>query len=355
MSDPWGGVGGWNDPRYTWTPDPNIDPYNWGPNNPAPAGVGTRPTLPQPAAAPAQPMGTLAAPAPLPTATPLDRDQQDAFDRLRDTFHRYGLDDPAMLDWAKDQIIHGTSEASITLDLYDPKSVPGKLVDRKFPELRMRREKGFAPLSIAEAVSYRDNAVQMFRAAGLPPSFYDQPDDLGRLVGGDVSLSELKSRVDEASVAAQQAPAETRQQLNSLYGIAAGGLVAYYLDPDKALPLLQKQFAAASLSGSAVQSGYGGLDRTQAERLAALGLGADQAQTGFGKLVQSRELFGALPGEAGIGAVSRDEQLAAAFGGDAAAQERLQRTAAARRAVFGEGGSFAAGQKGIAGLGSAAT
>lgn len=352
MSDPWGGVGGWNDRRYTWTPDRSIDPYNWPPGTvTAPASM-AQPTAPAPAAT--APLAAPAAPG-FPPAPGLAPGQQDAFDALRSTLHLYRLDDPEMVAWVRQQIIDGTGQSSIMLALYDPQTVPGQLVDRMYPEIRGRRDAMLAPISIQDAVGYRDNAIQLMRAAGLPGEFYDKPDDLARFQIHDVSLVELKSRIDEASLASTQAPPETRTQLESLYGIDSGHLTAYYLDPDKALPVLQKQFAAATLSGTGVRSGYGALDQGQAERLATLGVTADQAASGFGQLVQSRELFGALPGEAGVGAVSRDQQLAAAFGGDVAAQERLRRTAAARKAMFGEGGGFAAGQKGLAGLGSAAT
>jgi hypothetical protein len=345
VSDPWGGVGGWSDPRYTWTPNPNIDPYHWPPGTDTAQAAMAQPGAP--AAAPAAP-----AVSSVPALAP---GQQDAFDALRGTLHLFGLDDPEMVAWVKQQIIDGTGQSSIMLALYDPATVPGKVVDRMYPEIRGRREANLAPISIQDAVGYRDNAIQLMHAAGLPPEFYDQPEDLARFQIRDVSLVELKSRIDEAAMASTQAPPETRAQLQSLYGVDSGHLTAYYLDPDKAQPVLQKQFAAATLSGTGVRSGYGALDRSQAERLATLGVSSDQAAQGFGQLVQSKELFGALPGEAGIGVLSRDEQLAAAFGGDAAAQEKIRRTAAARKAMFGEGGGFAAGQKGLAGLGSAAT
>jgi hypothetical protein len=229
-----------------------------------------------------QPAAPAAAPpAPAVSSSPaLAPGQQDAFDALRGTLHLFGLDDPEMVAWVKQQIIDGTGQSSIMLALYDPATVPGKVVDRMYPEIRGRREANLAPISIQDAVGYRDNAIQLMHAAGLPPEFYDQPEDLARFQIRDVSLVELKSRIDEAAMASTQAPPETRAQLQSLYGVDSGHLTAYYLDPDKAQPVLQKQFAAATLSGTGVRSGYGALDRSQAERLATLGVSGDQAAQG---------------------------------------------------------------------------
>lgn len=348
MSDPWGGVGGWNDPRYTWTPDSNIDPYHWPPGTVTAAAAPTSPSAPAPPPRPS-PAAVPHAPPAAPAGTP---EQRDANAIIQQYLTMFGLGE--LSDWAWQQIVDGATQAQIELQLYDPTSVPGKVVDRLYPELKVRREANLAPMSISAVVQYRDQATQMLRAAGLPKTFYDQPEDLARFVGQDVSLAELQQRITEGVQAATTAPAETRAELHRLYGVDLGHLTAYYLDPDQALPILQRRQAAAELSGAGVRSGFGGLAQSEAERLAALGLSPDAAAQGFGQLVQSHELFGALPGQSGE-QISREEQLAGVFGGDAGVQEKIRRTAAARRAMFGEGGGFAAGQKGLAGLGSAAS
>lgn len=241
------------------------------------------------------------------------------------------------------------------LDLYDPNTVPGKVVNTLYPELKMRRDANLGPISIAAAVDYRDKAVQMFRAAGLPKTFFDQPADLANFVGRDVSLAELQDRVNEGMTVARMAPAETRAQMEQLYGVDLGHLTAYFLDPARALPLLKKQEAAATLSGAGVRSGFGGLNRVEAERLATLGVSDQQASQAFGALVQNRELFGALPGQSGEPVVSRGQQLGAAFAGDEQALSLIERKRRARQAVFGGRGGLSASQAGVGGLGSAAS
>lgn len=298
-----------------------------------------------------------AAPPPPPAAAnrgELSRENQDAYDRIRATLQLYSLAQPDLLDWARGALIDGKSESAITLDLYDPSTVPGKVVDRMYPELKGRRDGNLRPISIAEAVQYRDSAFQMMRAAGFPTGFYDEPEDLANFQIKDVSLAELKTRIDGYTVAATSAPAETRAQLQSIYGIGAGGLAAYYADPGRALPVLEKQFAAATISGAGVRSGYGGLNRGEAERLASLGVGEQQAAQGFGALVENRELFLNLPGRRGQ-AISREQQLGAVFGGDQGAQAAIERKRRAELNVFGSRGGLSASQSGVGGLGSAAS
>jgi hypothetical protein len=172
--------------------------------------------------------------------------QQDAFDALRGTLHLFGLDDPEMVAWVKQQIIDGTGQSSIMLALYDPATVPGKVVDRMYPEIRGRREANLAPISIQDAVGYRDNAIQLMHAAGLPPEFYDQPEDLARFQIRDVSLVELKSRIDEAAMASTQAPPETRAQVAVAVRRRLG-------PPDRLLPRPRQGAAGAA---EAVRGGH---------------------------------------------------------------------------------------------------
>lgn len=349
----------WNDPRYSGQGNPwDTSWATWdGSQWPTPTAAPTAPT-PPPAPMPAPPA------APVPSAPPTAADPsttgaQPTFDQLNakaiiDTYlQQYGLGELA--PWAWQQILDGTTDPNqLTLQLYDPTTDPGKVVNRLYPEVQQRRAQGLPPMSIGDAVTYRDNAIQLMRTAGLPPSFYDQPDALAKFAGNDVSLAELKSRIDEASNAAFNAPVQDRAELQRLYGVDAGHLTAYFLDPDKALPLIQQQWQASQISGAGVRTGYGGLTQTEAGRLASDGVTANQAQQGLGQLAGMGQIFNPLPGQTGPG-ISRDQQLAAAFENNSDAQQAIDRAKQARLAVFGAGGQFAGSSKGVAGLGTANT
>jgi hypothetical protein len=273
----------------------------------------------------------------------------EKFADLKAILARYGLE---QLDaWAWQKIVDGASVAQIELELYEQQAFRDRFAAifefrKKFPDLP-------AP-SPADILGYETAAAQLYKAAGLPVGFYDQPQDFVNLIGGGVSMAELTTRVQEGFEAAMKAPAEVRTELERLYGIQAGALAAFFLDPDKALPLLVKQFGAAQISGAGFRAGYDPLTVGQAERLADLGLTPEQAGQGFGELVRMEELFQPLPGrEAAEVAISTEEQLGAAFGGVESAQARIERQRRARLAVFGGGGGFAAGEGGISGIGVA--
>lgn len=274
---------------------------------------------------------------------PNDDAEQDAFTYLKRVLDDYGLGN--LGDWAWQQIQGGRSNERIIQDLRETTEYK-----QRFAGLELRRAKGLPAISEAEYIAYESGVRQMMRAAGMPADFYDQPDDFAKLIGNDVSVAEMQARVNDGYLAATQAPAEVRQELQSLYGISTGGLAAFFLDPDRALPLIERQFAAAQVSGAAQRTGYGALDKTEAERIAALGVGAAEAQQGFSALQQSRELFGSLPGE-DAAQIDRATQQAAVFGGDANARAAIDKRAKERVSQGSGAQSFAVGQGGVAGLG----
>lgn len=209
---------------------------------------------------------------------------------------------------------------------------------------------GRMQMSEQEYMEYREQATHIMRQAGLPAGFYDEPADFGKLIGGQVSLEELGARVQRGYVAAMNAPAETRDQLQRLYGIGPGALAAFFLDPKRGLETIQKQWASSQIAGAADRTGFGAIGKGQAERLFGLGVDEQQAQQGFNQLASAAELMHRLPGELGTN-ISKGEQMAATFEGDAAAQDKIRRSGERRVAAFQDGGGAAVGQAGVIGLG----
>jgi hypothetical protein len=296
----------------------------------APAGADAAPA----AAAPSAPAAPAAGPAP---------EQQSARADLDALLDQWGLKGLGSKIW--EAYLGGTPASAL------PQLVRGTdEYKQRFAGMDALQQKGRA-ISEGEYISLERSYTQVLRAAGLPQGFYDAPDDFSRLIGGEVSVAELADRVQTYTRVALQAPEEVRSELQRLYGIGPGELTAYFIDPDKALPLLQKQAAAAEISGSAVRTGFGGLSRSEAETVAGSGTNAQQAEQGFGALVDARELFTSLDaGEEGIG---RGTQLGAVFGGNARAREEIEKRRARRKAQFAGGGGFAADKEGFSGLGSA--
>ena len=186
--------------------------------------------------------------------------------------------------------------------------------------------------------------------SGLPAGFYDDPTDFANFIARDVSPAEVQTRVNEGFRAVSEASPQVVAQMKELYGVDEGGLAAYFLDPDRATPILQRQARAAQIATEGLRQAGIQLTATAAEGLSRE-LGADaqgQAAAGFRQLAQQQGL--ATPIMAGEEAISQEEQIGAAFGTNEAARQRIETRRRRRQAEFEAGGGFAAGQAGMAGL-----
>lgn len=267
--------------------------------------------------------------------------QRDALALIRNTFAQYGLPD-SLADWAWGEIVAGKGNAEIMLDLRQRPEFKAE-----FPEIEARQKAGLSALSPGDIISYRANVRQMMRAAGLPEGFYDSKEDFTKFIVGDVSAKELGDRINLAAQAAYQAPQEFRDSLAE-WGVNLGDMTSFWLNPDVAQPLLERKFAAAQLAGAAKRSGFGSLAEGEATNLAQIGITEDQAQSGFGKLADSRELF--TPLDVGEDAIGRQEQIDAVFGGNSTNVRRIEQRRRRRQATYEAGGQYAAGNRGITGL-----
>lgn len=261
----------------------------------------------------------------------------------------YGL--TGLGDWAWNKVLHGESADQIKLEMRDTDAYK-----QRFPAMEALAKQGYA-MSESDYINQENAYKQVFHAYGLPAGFYDKPEDFAKFMTGNVSPSELNDRVKTYS-AAVLGDTETLNQLRTLYdayghdGNPTGDLLAHYLDPNAAAPLLSEQLQAAQFASAAKTSGFGQLTAAQAEQFGARAdTTQSQAQQGFGQLVHGRELFGALPGEQ-ADQITQSEQLGAAFGGDAMAQEKINRRAQTRVAAGAGGGGFSSTQRGAVGLAS---
>lgn len=332
-----------NDPNATPPPNSTFHSY------PSDSGYSSAPQQSQPSS-----NGYYGAPAPFTQrVAPIGQgEDSDGLAYIQETLRDYGFSEAEaaeLTQWARGQLVEGASPTIVRQRLWEQPTFK-----RRFKVIFDRRDRGMPPISPAEVIAFERGARQLMRGAGLPPGFYDSPDDYYNFMLNDVSLSELAGRVEMAKTIMYSVDQTTRAEMKRLYGFNEGQEVAYILDGTRALPIIQNQFNAAILAGAAAGTGFGRLSRTEAEQFSLSGLTSEQAKQGFGNLVQSKELFLALPGQA-ENAIGRADQLGATFTGDALAQERIRRRAEARVAAFQGGGSFAASQEGFRGLGSAST
>lgn len=258
---------------------------------------------------------------------------------------QWGLGALGAWAWDRYKELGGGQAAFSTINL---EMVNQPAFNQRFPAYKKLAEQGEA-MSPAEMIAYEQTAKQIFHNAGIPQGFYDTPSELATFMVNNVSASELKSRVDLASQAVTTAPQDVRDQLQTLYGLSAGALTAYYLNPTKALPVIQQQFTAAQIGAQGTRTGVGQLTAAQADHLAAIGVTDASAQQGFSHLGTEQGLFQQQrTGEAAIGL---DVQLGAEFDNSAAARLRILKQQQSRLSDFQGNSGEALGQSGVGGLG----
>lgn len=236
-------------------------------------------------------------------------------------------------------------------DGYDPEAISVLIrttpeYKTRFPAMDALAAKGRS-ISEADYINYESAASTLERRYGLPEGMLMS--NVTKLLSSEVSSSELNDRVILASAASIQAPQEIKDMFKNYYNIDAGGLTAYFLDPDVATPLLEKQNASAIIGAEAAKQGIG-IDVNSAENLQNIGISQNQAREGFGTVAGAKGL------STGAGDVASQQQLiAATLGGDAEAKKAVERAAGGRLGRFQGGGEFLQTQQGAVGLGTAST
>ena len=208
----------------------------------------------------------------------------------------------------------------------------------RFAANAARAKKGLSELDPASYLALENDYRRLLQSNGLPPGFYDSNEDFTALLEGDVSPQELQTRVQQGFRAVQDADPEVKRQMQELYGVNEAGLAAYFLDPEKAAPILTRQAEAAKIAARAKEQGRIQLLSGTAEDIAARGITAQEAEAGFTAMGLQEGLYTEMFGEQ---ALTQQQKVGAALGYDVAGQQGLKKRQAARKAEFGGGGSFA--------------
>ena len=230
-----------------------------------------------------------------------------------------------------------------------------------FPEIKAGRDKlksgakDYRVPTAAEVIEYRSTTKDLLRNAGLPPSFYDQPQDfVDLMVTKDLSPRELETRIKGGFQKVNQAPQEVRDVFNSFFGAQGeGALAALFLDPTRAESVLGEMVAQAEVSGAGRQFGFD-INLTRAERLREQGINDYAAASqGFRQAGELRPLEQETISEATD--ITEEDLVGGAFGLDEQGlqkRKQLERRGQERQAAFGGSGGAAQGQGGF-GVGTA--
>lgn len=217
----------------------------------------------------------------------------------------------------------------------------------RFPAMASLSAKGRA-ISEGEYIAFERNASSLERAYGLPTGMLGK-DAITSLLTNEVSAAELEDRVTMAAAGAFQTAPEVKQVFEQYYGIGSGGLTAYFLDPAKALPLLERQYVSSQIGAEAAMQDVT-VQAMTSERLFEQGISREEARQGFGQVAG----MGALTQGRGD-VVSQQDLISGTFENNEQALASIERAQRARAGRFQGGGGFATTQQGVSGLGSAAT
>lgn len=275
--------------------------------------------------------------------TGLTSEQKSAQALIDSVLSEYGLESLGAQAWG--WYLNGATVDQVFLDIRKTPEYAAR-----FPAMAELSKQGRA-ISEQTYIDYERQAAQVMQRYGLPAGFSDGPEDFAALIGGNVSIAELDRRIQIRTEIAYNTDEETLRVLRDDYGATPGHVLAYVIDPKNALPLIERDFLAAKIGGAAGRTGYD-TDKAMNERLATLGVTAEQAQEGFGALEANRALFVGLPGTS-EDEISQEEQIGATFEGDAAANQKIMRRKGQRLADFTGGGQFLGGESGVTGIGSA--
>jgi hypothetical protein len=207
------------------------------------------------------------------------RQGASAYALLFSEFERYGLG--ALVEPLKGFIVEGLSPAEFTLRLRDTDAYR-----KRFAANQGRISKGLRALSEAEYIGLEDQYQDVMRRYGLPETYYTRG-DMGRqegfekFISGDVSPVELEDRIQTAQRRVINAAPEVTASLRSFYPeIGQGDLLAYFLDPEKAIENIKRKVTAAEIGGAATMAGLT-TGMARAEELGRFGVTGEQARQGF--------------------------------------------------------------------------
>jgi hypothetical protein len=177
----------------------------------------------------------------------------------------------------------------------------------------------------------------------MPKDFYTDRTDIESFITNDISPDEVQFRVQQGYAAVKNADPAVVNELKTLYGLDEGTLAAYFIDPNKTKDAVVRSARAAEVAAQARKQADIGLTAAQAEQLVLGGVTEQEAQQAFTSVRSLQELTRPTAGEQ---ALTQEELIQGVTGINAAAQQRVAKTARRRQATLQEGGKAGLGTVG---------
>jgi hypothetical protein len=264
-----------------------------------------------------------------------EAERKSAYDLLYQQFNDLGIG--GLVPELKTLIEEGVSPAEFTLRLRSSKAY-----ENRFAANKIRVSKGLRALSEAEYISKEDAYQDIMRQYGLPESYYARG-EMGRqegfekLIANNISDTELEDRISIAQKRVLNANPEVAQALKTFYpGISQGDILAYTLDPSKAIEDIQRKVVAAEIGGAAVRSGLT-TNVADAEFLQRYGVTKEQADQGYATIsggLQRGSQLASMYGESPYTQATAEQEMFNVPGATEARKQR-QKITGLEKATFG--------------------
>lgn len=251
--------------------------------------------------------------------------QQSAYDIMADLLNQYGL---GSLAGTLRTIVAGglTDAGQIQLQLQDTDAWKSRFAGNE-----KLRAAGLPVLSVAEYLSTERSYAQVMRNYGLPSGFYDDPADFAEFIGTSVSPNEVQQRAQMYSDVARREDPAVLDQLRSM-GLSEGDILAYMMDPSRAMPLVQQKYQTTLVGAAARRSGLVA-DNGFSQHLADIGVSEQQAIQGYGQIaaeLPTAELLGGIYNDQ----LTQSDLESEVFDGNGSVSAKKKRLASQERASF---------------------
>ena len=166
----------------------------------------------------------------------------------------------------------------------------------RFSGNEKRIAQGFEPLTPQQYIAAEISARAVLRDAQLPEGFYDSNDDVAGFIANDISPAEIKTRADAAYSAVQNADPAYKTALRDLYGIDEGEMAAFFLDADRARPLIEKRAKAMEFGTAAARQGLkvNNIGEQFAKTGPATGFSAEQGYAQIASMLPEAQKLGSI-------------------------------------------------------------
>jgi hypothetical protein len=198
---------------------------------------------------------------------------------IQNQLSQWGLD--SLTGTVNDLIRQGYGTDAITLQL---QATPA--YKQRFAANEARVKAGLPALTPAEYIATERSYRQVLQQYEMPQGFWDQPEDFHKLLSNDVSPAELQARAQDAQAVWLNQDPTVQHAWTQMYGLSGGAAIASILDPQTALPIVQRMTTASQIGGAALANGLQ-VDQKQDELMASMGVNQQQAQKGYGQIAQT--------------------------------------------------------------------